>query len=165
MEKKNPNIIVKLLMLIWHVVSRFAVWLWTTLYNFFARLNYRHIGKKIVTFVGNFFHWLIFKILLPKKYRGITKRQIYRIIFKADTPMGKKFDVWLLVLIGLNLMVIMLDSFEAVHSNIRWVLKGLEWINSEPSLYRNVTTDDIRRVASSMFSPQRLSLLEYEAVV
>lgn len=115
-------------MLLWYCISHPLVWLWKKAYTFFRGLNYRRIGSRMVHAVGNFMHWLIFKVLLPKKYRNITKREIYRIIFKADTPAGKKFDIWLLVLIGLNLLVIMLDSFEAVHTNMRWVLKSLEWI-------------------------------------
>ena len=104
------------------------VWLWRKLYGFFSGIDYRRLGSRIVHIVGDFLHWLIFKVLLPKKYRNITKKEIYQVIFKADTPAGKKFDVWLLVIIGLNLVIIMLDSFEAVHSNFRWVLKGLEWL-------------------------------------
>lgn len=127
-EKKEKSIFVKLLMLLWYCISHPLVWLWKKAYTFFSGLNYRRIGSRTVHAVGSFMHWLIFKVLLPKKYRNISKREIYRIIFKADTPAGKKFDIWLLVLIGLNLLVIMLDSFEAVHTNMRWVLKSLEWI-------------------------------------
>ena len=125
---KKKNIFVKILMLLWYGISHPLVWLWKKVSTFFLNLNYRLIGSKMVHALGNFLHWLLFSVLLPKKYRNITKKEIYRIIFKADTPAGKKFDVWLLILIGLNLFVIMLDSFEAVHSNLRWVLKGLEWI-------------------------------------
>ncbi len=125
---KEKSFVVKLLMLLWYVLTHPLVWLWRKLSGFFMRLNYRKIGKNIVRTTGNFFHWLLFSVLIPKKYRNITKKEIYRIIFKADTPAGKRFDVWLLVLIGLNLLVIMLDSFEAVHSNIRWVLKAIEWL-------------------------------------
>lgn len=127
MSGKGPNIIVKILLLLWYCISHPLVWLWKKLSTFFLNLNYPRIGSKIVHMVGNFFHWLIFHVLMPKRYRGITKKQIYRIIFKADTPAGKRFDIWLLILIGCNLVVIILDSFEAVHTNMRWVLKGLGW--------------------------------------
>ena len=127
-QNKDKNVFVKLLMLLWYCVSHPIIWLVRKTYAFLRGINYRKIGSRVVHSIGNFMHWLIFKVLLPKKHRDITKKEIYRIIFKADTPAGKKFDIWLLVLIGLNLIVIMLDSFEAVHSNMRWVLKGLEWI-------------------------------------
>lgn len=127
-KEKNPNLIVKILMLLWYAVSHPLIWIGKKLIAFFGGLNYHRIGSKVVHAVGDFLHWLIFSVLLPKRYRSITKKQIYRIIFKADTPAGKRFDIWLLVLIGLNLVVIILDSFEAVHTNMRWILKGLEWI-------------------------------------
>lgn len=126
-SSKSPNIFVKLLMLLWYAVSHPLIWIGEKLYGVFSHINYRKTASGIVHFVGNFLHWLIFKVLLPKKYRNITKKEIYRIIFKADTPAGKRFDVWLLIFIGINLLVIILDSFEAVHTNLRWVLKGLEW--------------------------------------
>ena len=115
-------------MLLWYCISHPLLWLWRKLSGFFMRLDYRRIGKGLVRGTGNFLHWVVFRVVLPKKHRNITKKEIYRIIFKADTPAGKRFDVWLLILIGLNLLVIMLDSFEAVHSNLRWVLKSLEWL-------------------------------------
>lgn len=128
MGKENPNFFVKMLMLLGYVVIHPLVWLWRKLSKFFGGLNYRRIGSRIVHTVGDFLHWVIFKVLLPKKYRNITRKEIYRIIFKADTPAGKKFDIWLLVMIGVNLVLITLDSFDAVHANLRWVIKGLEWL-------------------------------------
>lgn len=123
-EKKDKPFIIKLLMVMGYGMSRPFVWIWKKL----SGLNYPQIGRRIVHILDGFFHWLIFKVLLPKKYRGITKRQIYRIIFKADTRAGKRFDIWLLIIIGLNLLVIMLDSFETVHANLRWILLALEWL-------------------------------------
>lgn len=128
METKDKNILVKALMLLWYGISHAAMWVWRKVSGFFMNLNYRRIGSRIVHFIGDVLHWIIFRVLLPKRYRDISKKEIYRIIFKADTPAGKRFDVWLLVVIGLNLLVIMLDSFEAVHANLRWVLKALEWL-------------------------------------
>ena len=128
MNNKNPNIFVKFLMLLWYAFSHPLIWVWKKLSTFFMNLNYRRIGGRLVHGLGNFLHWVIFKVILPRKHRDITKKEIYRIIFKADTPAGRKFDIWLLILIGLNLFVIILDSFEAVHANMRWVLKGIEWL-------------------------------------
>lgn len=128
MNNKKPNIFVKFLMLLWYAFSHPLIWVWKKLSTFFMNLNYRRIGGRLVHGLGNFLHWVIFKVILPRKHRDITKKEIYRIIFKADTPAGRKFDIWLLILIGLNLFVIILDSFEAVHANMRWVLKGIEWL-------------------------------------
>lgn len=128
MAEDRKHTFVKLVRLLGRAVSRPFVLLWVKISGFFAGLDYRHIGNAVVNSVGAFMHWLLFKVLLPKRYRNLTKKEIYTIIFKADTPAGKKFDIWLLVLIGLNLIVLMLDSFEAVHSNLRWVLNALEWL-------------------------------------
>lgn len=127
-KQKNPNTFVKIMMLIGYFISHPVVVAWKKTSSFFKQLNYKRLLGKIARGVGSFMHWLIFGLLLPKRYRNITKKEIYRIIFKADTPAGKRFDVWLLILIGLNLLVLMLDSFEAVHTNMRWVIMTLEWI-------------------------------------
>ena len=121
-KQKNPNTFVKIMMLIGYFISHPVVVAWKKTSSFFKQLNYKRLLGKIARGVGSFMHWLIFGLLLPKRYRNITKKEIYRIIFKADTPAGKRFDVWLLILIGLNLVVLMLDSFEAVHTNMRWVI-------------------------------------------
>lgn len=128
MDLKNTNFFFKALMLLGYALFHPLVWLWRKMCKFFGSLNYRRIGSRVAHIVGNFMHWVIFKVLLPKKYRNITKKEIYRIIFKADTPAGKRFDIWLLIAIGINMVLIMLDSFEAVHDNLRWVLMALEWI-------------------------------------
>lgn len=38
------------------------------------------------------------------------KRQLFRIIYRADTPLGKIFDISLLILIVLSTMIVMLES-------------------------------------------------------
>lgn len=127
-KKQNPNFFVKVLMLIGYGLLHPLAWLWKKLSKFFKGINYRRLGGRVIRFIGDVLHWIIFKVLLPKKHRNITKKEIYRIIFKADTPAGKKFDIWLLVMIGVNMILLMLDSFDAVHDNIRWVIWGLEWL-------------------------------------
>ena len=71
-----------------------------------ASIPYRAIGRKIIRFIGDLLHRTLFTVLLPKKYRSLSKLEIYSIIFKSDTPAGKKFDIWLLVLIGANIVTI-----------------------------------------------------------
>jgi len=51
----------------------------------------------------------------------------YEIIFEADTPAGKAFDVALLVAILLSVLVVMLESIESVHEHYAAVLIGAEW--------------------------------------
>lgn len=38
------------------------------------------------------------------------KRQLFRIIYRADTPLGKLFDICLLILIALSTFIVMLES-------------------------------------------------------
>ena len=78
--------------------------------DWITHVDYRHIFLDIANFIGDIMHRALFDLLLPKKYRTLTKQEIFTIIFKSDTPRGKKFDIWLLILIGLNVMVIMLES-------------------------------------------------------
>ncbi|MCQ2273896.1 MAG: ion transporter [Bacteroidales bacterium] len=73
-------------------------------------IPYRKIALDILKFIGDIMHRALFEVLLPKRLRNLTKQEIYDIIFKADTPRGKKFDVWLLVLITINILVIIMES-------------------------------------------------------
>ncbi len=55
------------------------------------------------------------------------KSQLYEIIFKADTPAGKAFDVVLILCILSSISVVMLDSIDDVHDKHEKLLYGLEW--------------------------------------
>ena len=61
--------------------------------------------------------------------RPLTPRRAlwYDIIFEADTPAGKAFDVALLLLIVLSVAAVMLESVEAVRLRAGALLLGLEW--------------------------------------
>lgn len=57
-----------------------------------------------------------------------TRDRIHEIIFEADTPTGKRFDIALMILIVLSVIVVMLESseeWEAKYSSLFFVL---EWI-------------------------------------
>ena len=106
------------------------------LYNWFKGVNWRGMARDCITFIGRVMHKLLFGVLLPVKYRGITKRQIFEIIFKSDTPAGKKFDVWLLVLILANILLLLVDSLTGTTSTMTrgahnspgyWIFKVIEW--------------------------------------
>lgn len=54
--------------------------------------------------------------------------RLFEIIFEADTPAGKWFDIALIVVILLSVLVVMLDSVASVRAEYgRW-LYGLEWL-------------------------------------
>lgn len=97
-----------------------------------ARVNYRPVVKA----VGTVMHKIVLEWLMPKRYRNLSKKDIFEIIFKSDTPAGKKFDVWLLALIVANIFLLMFDSVwgatdtmtSGVHGSFSfWVVKSLEW--------------------------------------
>ena len=55
------------------------------------------------------------------------RNKLYEVIFKADTPAGKAFDVVLIFCILASVGVVMLDSIRSVHDQYQPVLYGLEW--------------------------------------
>ena len=57
----------------------------------------------------------------------MTKERIHQIIFEADTPKGKLFDVILLVAILLSVSIVILESVESIQKQYRALLIGIEW--------------------------------------
>lgn len=53
--------------------------------------------------------------------------RIHEIIFEADTPAGKAFDVWLLLFILLSTLTVMLESVPALHDRYLSWFVVLEW--------------------------------------
>ena len=56
------------------------------------------------------------------------RRRLHEIIFEADTPAGKAFDVGLLVAIGLSVLVVMLESVTEIRDLHSTKLITSEWI-------------------------------------
>jgi len=56
-------------------------------------------------------------------WRGV----LYEVIFKADTPAGKWFDIVLIILIVLSVVTVMLDSVGSIHESYGGFLYGTEW--------------------------------------
>ncbi|MBR1785231.1 MAG: ion transporter [Bacteroidales bacterium] len=103
----------------------------------FKSVNWGGMARRTINFIGRVMHKLLFSWLLPKKWRNIDKHRIFEVIFKSDTPAGKKFDVWLLVMIVLNILVLVADSLFGSTSTITssahrslsyWLIKALEWM-------------------------------------
>ena len=99
-------------------------------------VDWRGNARAVIDSIGRVLHGILFGFLLPKRYRGLTKRRIFEIIFKSDTPEGKKFDVWLLVLIVLNIILLIVDSLtgttttmtSGAHLSAQFIVfKVLEW--------------------------------------
>ena len=55
------------------------------------------------------------------------KQTGYRVIFEADTPNGRLFDVLLLIAIGLSVLVVMLESVRDISHSFGPALRAAEW--------------------------------------
>jgi len=55
------------------------------------------------------------------------RNRLHEIIFEADTPAGKLFDVALIVCILISVLVVMLDSVSSINRRFGTLLYGLEW--------------------------------------
>ena len=56
------------------------------------------------------------------------KEKVHEIIYEADTPAGKLFDVVLLVVILISILLVMLESVESIEAEYASVLNTSEWI-------------------------------------
>lgn len=72
----------------------------------------------------------MFLIYLTHQISGMNKfkQKLYEIIFEADTPAGKLFDVVLLIVILLSVILVMLESVPSIAANNLHTLHILEWI-------------------------------------
>ncbi|NBC16014.1 MAG: ion transporter [Bacteroidetes bacterium] len=52
----------------------------------------------------------------------------YEIIFESDTPLGKAFDMTLIVIILLSVVAVMLESIGSVHEQYGAWLRAAEWV-------------------------------------
>lgn len=55
------------------------------------------------------------------------KRQLWEIVFEADTPLGKAFDVALLWAIVLSVAAVMLESVTSIYQSYGPILRTVEW--------------------------------------
>lgn len=56
------------------------------------------------------------------------KQKLWEVIFEAETPAGKRFDVTLLWLIAISVLVVMLESVESIKVAYGGFFVGLEWV-------------------------------------
>ncbi len=63
-----------------------------------------------------------------EKPQAEWKRKLHEIIYEADTPMGKLFDILLFIIIIFSVILIMLESVKEIDAQYHRVLFTLEWI-------------------------------------
>lgn len=61
-------------------------------------------------------------------HKQTFRQHLYKIIFEADTPTGKSFDVALLISIVLSVIAVLLDSVGSIHNKYGSILVAAEWI-------------------------------------
>ncbi|MEL6674343.1 MAG: ion transporter [Bacteroidota bacterium] len=93
-----------------------------------------------------------------------SRDRLHEIIFEADTPAGKAFDVALLWVIILSLVLVMLESVEELNQRFGTVFFVLEWIitvlfSIEYALRIYVVTKPLKYVTSFYGIVDLLSIL------
>ena len=61
------------------------------------------------------------------RLRAPWRKGLNEIIFFADTPAGKAFDVVLLWLIIISVAAVMLESVQSIQKSYGSLLRGIEW--------------------------------------
>ena len=61
------------------------------------------------------------------RYFAAQRSRIHEVIFEADTPTGKAFDVLLLSAIICSVIVVMLESVESIEKRYGYFIRLLEW--------------------------------------
>lgn len=56
------------------------------------------------------------------------KNKLYRIVFEADTPAGKAFDVALIFAIIFSIIVVLMESVQGIWKDYSHLLSTLEWV-------------------------------------
>lgn len=60
-------------------------------------------------------------------HRNKLQNKLHEIIFEADTPIGKLFDVGLIATILLSVLVVLMESVASIREDYGEMLRGLEW--------------------------------------
>ncbi len=64
---------------------------------------------------------------MEEKEPETLKERLWRIVFEAETPVGKAFDVILLWAIVLSVLAVCLESVESIRETHGGILKAAEW--------------------------------------
>ena len=87
----------------------------------------RHIYRRHATIPLPVLNERPMSIPLPPA-RAAWRNRLYQIIFEADTPAGKAFDVGLIVCILVSVALVMLDSVQDIHTRFHQELWVAEWV-------------------------------------
>ena len=65
---------------------------------------------------------------MKSKKTPYWKHRLHEIVYEADTPAGKRFDLILLILILLSVVLVMLESIASIHTQYETELNIMEWV-------------------------------------
>ncbi|TNE66878.1 MAG: ion transporter [Bacteroidetes bacterium] len=82
-----------------------------------------HWTGKLLFSVVRFFKWQLDHLISVKQ-----RLYLRQIIFRSDTPQGKRFDTILIMLIGASVIAVMLETVSEFHQSNWWVFFVLEWL-------------------------------------
>ena len=60
--------------------------------------------------------------------RNRKRERIHEVIFEADTPLGRTFDIILLAIISISVLIVMLESVDYMHVKYATLFFILEWV-------------------------------------
>ncbi len=63
-----------------------------------------------------------------KENKKNWRQKLYEIIYEADTPAGKWFDIILLILILISVIVVSLESVSSINEKYGYLFDKIEWI-------------------------------------
>ncbi|MFN2262342.1 MAG: ion transporter [Psychroflexus sp.] len=63
-----------------------------------------------------------------KKEEMNWREKLHEVIYEADTPVGKAFDVFLLIVIAISVLFVMLDSVDQLYNKYHSIFYIGEWI-------------------------------------
>jgi voltage-gated potassium channel len=66
--------------------------------------------------------------LKPDKKKSHWRIKLHEIIYEADTPVGKWFDIVLIMVILLSIVFVMMESVEYLDNKYHNFLNGAEWV-------------------------------------
>ena len=64
---------------------------------------------------------------MTTKNHSTWRQKLFDVIFEADTPAGKLFDVLLIISIIMSVIAVMLDSVQAIRAEYGGILNTAEW--------------------------------------
>jgi voltage-gated potassium channel len=110
------------------LLKRFGKWLWRHIVNFYLFLEkiIRRTPQKIENWIYAVANWG--KRQLDKRINIAQKEQLHTIIFKSETPEGRRFDTIITWIILASIIAVMFETVTEFHRTYWWILHVAEWI-------------------------------------